>query len=465
MRRGLLILAASASLAFQVRAQEPSMQPTKLTLKSAAAPLPALKYLLLPEVRDLQPGNAVAAYMRAHAIGRYRYGGGKTEQEIDKLMELPFEEFQRVYKSGAAMPPPALEDIDRAARREYWDWEMVAKLRLEGFMARVDEAQILRQVYHFLAYRAEVELAKGEFDKAAYTIQTILAMSRHMADGPTLIHQLVGAAGGIIALYQVEVFIQQPDAPNLYWALAALPLPFIDNRKGFEGERLAIEGYFSELKKMDKEALSQKELQDLTNKCFFVSFSSLGRQKDVDFRSKLQLVGQVIQYYPAARKALIDQGRKAEEVDALPMLQVVVMHNYQICRRVQDDMVKWTYVPFWQGFAHLEEIDAELRKQTFFPFHLLLPGVKLVHEATVRLDRRIAALRCVEALRLHVAQTGKVPGSLDEITLVPVPLDPFTGKSFQYTATNGVVTLYGPPPPGRPVNEGTVVNYQITIKR
>ena len=53
--------------------------------------------------------------------------------------------------------------------------------------------------------------------------------------------------------------------------------------------------------------------------------------------------------------------------------------------------------------------------------------------ARTRMDRRVAALRCVEAVRLYAAaHDGKLPPSLDEIKDVPVPRDPVDDKPFGY---------------------------------
>jgi len=466
MLRGLLSLPVFVAVALPALAQAPELEPKKLNLKAAAAPVPALKYRLLPEVRDLQPGNALICYMRALNPEFYPSAArGKQLQELDKLRELPFDEFKKTKKPGFGLPQLALEEVDRGARREYCDWEMLARLRKDGFSTPVPDVQIMRQFAFFLGYRARLELSKGEFDKAAYTVQTILALSRHLAEAPVLINELVGMALASIGLDQVEDFIQQPDAPNLYWALTGLPRPFIDIRKGLEGEKMMLEAEFPELIKLDRQPLSAEQFKRLANIGSNPNLMFKGT-RDATFPEKLDLVGRVVQQYPAARKALIDQGREAEEVDALPMLQVVLSHNYQQFRRMQDDMEKWIFVPFWEAHKGRQQIDADHGNMvSAFPFAHVLPAVWRVYEASVRLDRRIAALRCIEALRLHLAETGKLPGSLDDITQVPIPIDPFTGKQFQYTARGDEVTLFGPPPPGVAAHENNVINYRITIKR
>jgi hypothetical protein len=465
MYRRFMMLAMLMPMALPVQAQQPEPAPKKLTLKAATAPVPALKYRLLPEIRDLQPGNAAMSYLRAINPEWYSSAtrGAKWET-IDDLLDMPFADFKLAKKPGVPAPM-SLHEVDRGARREYCDWEMLPRLRREGFSTLVPDLQYMRQLGRLLSFRARTELAKGEFEKAAFTAQTIFALSRHVGESPTLISALVGLAIGQIALDGVEDFIQQPDAPNLYWALTGLPRPFIDIRTGLGGEKVGFEKDFPEIKKLEKGPLTADELKRLANFCADET-TLYGNLPEPSFAKKLELVGRVTQQYPAARKYLIEQGRKAEEVDALPMVQVVLAHNYQQFRRLQDDMEKWLAVPFWEGHKGRQQSEADIfaNQSSAYPFVKLLPALARIHQATARLDRRIAALRCIEALRLHVKETGKLPASLSEVTLVPIPIDPFTGKQFQYTVRGDEVTLFGPPPPGAAAHEGNTVHYQFTIK-
>jgi hypothetical protein len=68
-----------------------------------------------------------------------------------------------------------------------------------------------------------------------------------------------------------------------------------------------------------------------------------------------------------------------------------------------------------------------------------------VQNASARQERRFAALRVIEALRLHAAANGgNLPDKLDAITEVPLPIDPITGKPFEYTRTDDQAVLLGP---------------------
>src|SRR5207248_10401531 len=111
-----------------------------------------------------------------------------------------------------------------------------------------------------------------------------------------------------------------------------------------------------------------------------------------------------------------------------------------------DEMTKWQTFPYWEASKGTEEAErlTKLAKEKAgrlilsdapaIPLApLVLPALQKVMTARVRLDRRIAALRCVEAVRLYGAAHGaKLPATLGAIKEVPIPTDPGTGKEFAY---------------------------------
>jgi hypothetical protein len=98
-------------------------------------------------------------------------------------------------------------------------------------------------------------------------------------------------------------------------------------------------------------------------------------------------------------------------------------------------------------------------------FAMLYPAVEKVHEAHVRVDRRLAQLRAVEAVRLHAAKAGAVPKTLAEATTVPVPDDPATGKPFEYKADGETFMLSAPPPKGEQPNPSNAFEYMVTVRK
>ncbi|MFC1603861.1 hypothetical protein ACFL5F_02430 [Planctomycetota bacterium] len=81
-----------------------------------------------------------------------------------------------------------------------------------------------------------------------------------------------------------------------------------------------------------------------------------------------------------------------------------------------------------------------------------------------RLDRHVAALQCIEAIR-HYAAThdGRLPENLSNIGQVEVPKDVTSGKAFEYRRTAIGASLQSAIPEGG--KERDAVNYEIVLKK
>jgi hypothetical protein len=461
-----ILLAAAAAAPAQA---PPEGEPTKLTLSPAAAPSPALKYVLLPELKDQTPGNAAVEYYRAFSPEWwFQIRQPKMAEKIDQALETPLKDLSRkdlAWVENYRM----LQQVDNAARREYIDWGMAERLRRAGFGLLVPDIQGLRQIGKLLAVRARLEIAEGRYDKAVYTLQSGLALAQHTGDGVILIQSLVGIALAQMMIAQVEELIQQPDAPNFYWALTNLPRPFFNLHKALQGEKLGLYATLPDLKNLETTRLTQEQQQkwlqilggDLDEALF-------GRKPEWSNRLMGTLL--VLRAYPEAKQALIAEGRKPEEVEALPTLQVVLIHSWLQYQRLQDEFFKCYGLPYWEAQRRLEQAHQRFRQARnrleARPFIDALPAIQRVVAAPVRWERRVAALRCVEAIRMYAADhDGKLPESLDAITEVSIPIDPMTGKAFTYRASGDRATLAAPPPPGESANSLNTLHYELTFRR
>jgi len=87
------------------------------------------------------------------------------------------------------------------------------------------EYRLLADLVHL---KARLEILQSQYDKAAETIRTGLAMSKHVGEAPTVMQGMVGVAMASLLLRSVEDWAQTTSAPNLYPALHALPRPLVD---------------------------------------------------------------------------------------------------------------------------------------------------------------------------------------------------------------------------------------------
>jgi hypothetical protein len=90
-----------------------------------------------------------------------------------------------------------------------------------------------------------------------------------------------------------------------------------------------------------------------------------------------------------------------------------------------------------------------------------------VHERirvlTKKLDRQVAALQCIEALRLYAAgHGGKFPNQLSDVTEVNVPVDPLSGKPFVYKRSGSKAVLQAVLP--ETATPKDALEYKLTLK-
>jgi hypothetical protein len=272
-----------------------ALPPVEMTLHPSKKTDSAQKYQLLPKAEELIDADAVPLYIKAveslpeelntEQINQWR----KTEP--DKLPQKQVQATLEKFK-------PSLELLKQAAKCKRCDWTHDALQNLTQY----------RIIAFLLSLQIHSEIAQGRYDSAIDTMRTGFALAKNLSREPMLISGLLAVAISGVMARQIEQFVQRPDAPNLYSALAALPQPFIDL-----SEQLEIE--------------------------------------EADTRQK-------------------------------------------------------------------------------------------VHAITNRLERHIAALQCIEALRLYAGKhDGKFPDKISDITEVTTPDDPVTKKPFSYNRTGSEAVL------------------------
>jgi hypothetical protein len=127
------------------------------------------------------------------------------------------------------------------------------------------------------------------------------------------------------------------------------------------------------------------------------------------------------------------------------------------------NLLKYAYLPYPDALKASAGSEDRLKALEDGPLGLfasLIPRIMAVYRAEARLDRTMAMERVIEALRLHAANQGGLPDSLDRVTIVPIPLDPMTGRLFEYRREGETAILVGPESEPK-----LVLTYRITLRR
>jgi hypothetical protein len=355
----------------------------------------------------------------------------------------------------------ALRQADYSARLDTPDWQLLLKLRRDGIGLLLSDAQVMRGLAAALKVRFRAEVAERRFDDALVTAKTMFALSRHLGENPTFIGDLIGVAIGSLTVGPLEEMIQQPGCPNLYWALTDLPAPFIDLRKGCQGEVVMVEAEFRQL---DEKA----PMNDAQLKLFLDRVRSWYSEGNLNDRS---IKGEPIDWVAAqaknedrvraVRKRLIESGLVADKVKQFPAQQVILLDEKLEYEIERDERLKIMALPYWEA----EKVQAAAPKEKGEHLFALVPALLKIRQAQARLDQRLGLLRCVEAMRIHAAENdGKLPAKLSDVKL-PLPMDPITGKPFLYQLNGDRATLRGTPPAGRENQAGYDVRYEVMIAK
>lgn len=414
---------------------------------------PALRHRLLPELKDYQSGNQVQAFYKCFFEQHQFFHSKEAMDQRDKWNDAPLKDLAGV-KELIDYGGAAVKQANYAARLDGVDWQITNQAQTDGIYLLLPDVQQMRMLAYVLKIRVRGEIARGEFDNAIHTLQTMFALGRTFNEQPTLIGSLVGIAITAIALGEVEEFIQQPGAPNLFWALADLPNPFIDLRKGSQGEKLFLKGYHG-LRKATP--LPDADLNKLAASIDAI-LQIEGKPKNTGARFKAAAADKAA--LDRAKALLVTTGYKPADLDKLPPLQIVMMADLAKFDIDLDEMMKWSNFPFWQIPADIGKLAPDAG-----PFGELLPAWYKVLSARTRQQQQVALLMAAEAVRAYAgANGGMLPTSLADIRL-PVPVDPYTGKPFAFEAKDDKATIRSNPPAEVAKNPANNRAYEITIRK
>lgn len=475
-----LVLAASGRAAETAPAKAEKPQVVSLTLHPAAAPCPALKLRLLPKFSEQTTGNAAPLYLKAFlALADCKLDDQAWQQVIQwletPLAELPKEDVRKTLEPTGEV----LRLVAIAARRSECDWALSTREEENPFTMVLPELQHARSVGRLLALRMRLAIAEKRFGPALDDLKTGLALARHTAAAPMLVNGLVAMAIARTMEDQLQTLVQQPGAPNLYWALTTLPDPMVDLHPALMMEAdiadQIVARLFPEVSGPSRPSLTEAQWQTALEQTADRVAKLLGLAADSQTEVaswKKTLTPAMAKAAAAAAKAdLIRQGWAEAEVRKMCAPEAVLCDVFAAFGAYRDELFKWFVLPCWQAeagrqqaeaiFADRGEKEDPLKKACLTFPRLLTPAIGKCQERMADTQRHVAALRTIEAVRAYAAgHGGKLPASLEAIQGMPISINPVTGKSFGYRIEGNAAVLVAD---GGPVDQQ--VHYRLTMAK
>jgi hypothetical protein len=464
MRR--LILCFLLSLCVSLAAS--AGPPVSLTLQPAKIPSPALKYPLLPDQRQQTNADAAPIYREAIKASQ-RLQVVQQDELYKKWLATPLAELPRQAVAEQMMSAQEVFDLlDKAARCTRCDWGTLEAVRKEGVFAQSREVDALERLASLSAMRVRWQLAEGHTDQAIAALQTALAMARHVGESHTFFHFTTGQTLANV-LRQLDAFVETPGTPNLYWSLATLPRPLIDARNAMQGERLWAQNLFPGLADVLNDPQAGVMTPELLQKCGRL-LEGVRFEPNRNFLDRMNFVKELKAKHEVAKAALIAAGRPRAKVEAMPHIQAALLHSYLELDQRYDEIDKWRNTPYWEivEFTKMEKNGGRLKERPLdapaVPLaDMFFGGPEKLLLRSARLERDIALWRTIEMLR-HYAAThdGQLPPKLDAVKELPLPLNPFTGKPFEYERAGDMAILRAVALPLWPKE---VVIYELKMNR
>ena len=469
--RALVVVALFGGAAANARAADAPPPPPaadmtdviRLTVRPAALPVPALKYRMLPEVADQQPGNAAVLYLtaaRQMTEARANAVAGTANPKpvdaprpaddsdlIDSLLDAPLESFPK-HKARELVNryAAALDQFRLATLRDRCHFD--PPFRTEGFATLLPYVNDARPLARVAAVAARLKAAEGDAAGAVELLGRVFTFARHLDADAFLIQVLVGAAVAQHGIRTLPDVMQMPGGPNLYWALGTVPSPMFDLAKCWEAERAGVHFTIPFMREARAGRLSAEQWR-----ASMASITRAGQAAGAhnaataeDFAMALMAA----QQYPPAKRYAIDQLKLAPaDVERMSVPQVLGMYWVGQYDRFSHETAAALTLPFPQALPRLAAQEARLQRdggREWGPLSVFFPAATRAVVNGRMPDRRVAALRCVEAVRAYAAaHDGKAPESLDRLTDVPAPVDPITGRPFAYARTADGFTIEAPP--------------------
>lgn len=416
--------------------QPPEAAParTELLLDAADQSRPPLRHRLTFAPHEQIPGNAVASYFAAVSLK----SGADWRERAEEVLGISIEDLRKRDAAGEfgfiEEHADLLKMVETATRfqRCQWDWDYN-----QGFGLLLPHLSPMRDLGKLVAARARVRVVRGDFDGAVSDIRVGLTLARHVGDTGFVILFIVGHSIAGMVLDVLEEMAAQPGAPNMYWPLAQLRMPLLGLGEAIDQEwqTLVLGDVVPNLDDPTLPEWSASRWQDEGERMFvkLAEISSLSNNDASPTLPTTSFTAMSLLVYPEAKAAMIARGADQRAVEAMPVARVVVTHLTEELRQQSQELGKWYWLPYWQAHEGLAHEDAKFYpKRADMAWKLTRALVPLLRHAKLveaRLEKQVAALRVVEAVRATAAQRGE-GFDLGQGLVWPVPIDPFTGVPF-----------------------------------
>lgn len=427
---------------------EPASKPDQMEKRAfeltptAAPTLTPNSQLLYGSAKRLT-GNAAPLYMDAFLL----IGSSANETAENAIEAYDAGDFKKFESLAGALNVPAMwQELEMASRRTYCDF--AAPFREMGEGTLLPHLNSLRAMMQVVIARARLQILHGQAEEAIRTLRIGYEMSGKIND-PVLVSALVAAGIERQTNDTLMDLMNRPECPNLYWDLTLLPAERQTQRRAWDAEEGWVYICIPDLARFRAgQSLSAAQWRAILTDdmaplyAVYSDYHSVGTKPHPDpiKDASADVVRQARAFYSQGHHVGLEQ---AAAIDAAIVLGEFYFNQWRVA---QDSMDRLRGLSYPEILARTSGDKARMKKlmaeEPTNPFYLHFSDFYSLTMTFARADREVAALTAVEAVRSYAAaHAGSLPAALADITETPVPVNPMTGKSFDYRVDGEMATL------------------------
>ncbi|TWU46283.1 hypothetical protein Poly51_56790 [Rubripirellula tenax] len=428
--------------------------PRTVSIAPMAAPDPMLRYRFWPAAehrqdRDPMPGVLRALILMHSAVANAADDEPNEYEQHFQWNELPLDQLpvDDVHRSLDRFNT-SINELMRIenAMKIHYDLGVEALSVNETIGLLLPEFQDMRMLCRILELKARLAILEHRYDEAIETVRIGFRLSEVASQStPFLVGRLIGIAIAERMLQVVEAAVVQPDFPNVYWALAALPSErLFEVRQAIEFESTLLTKMLPGAPDMSSPTIGQdaaaSQLLDLADQAHGVLVGTTSSPDD-DHRAAMLMMGMyVAMMAEPSRDGLQSTDVWKNRAGELSDCEAVLRWTSLRLRRFRDQWEAWQTLPpdvfaASQSQRWMLADDSESRDLAVRVARELTPSFQQ-YLYNLRAYQHRSWLMTIEAIRMHADQTGELPATLEKLSPVPAWDDPIASGPFVYQRTD-----------------------------
>lgn len=432
----------------------------RLTVSPSPESTPLLKYRLTVPHEERVVGNAATLYLRSTAenglssprknatdmVGKDPFYDWAQKTPLDEIPADKLRAVSQLFDSWIN------NHIARATRCSECDWglgeEALSGMDLLTFP--LPSMQNTREFARVLSLRTRHAILDGRYDDAVEHLRMTYQLGRNVGKVKLLVCSLIGYVEAAMANDSMLWLIVGDDSPNMYWALSEIPMNVVDHHASLNLD-LSLGLKLMDLEHAESLELSKEEWNRRLERVLSQLRHGLDNpepeeENSVPITDLMSAIGGQTAY-DAAKRRLMASGMQEQNFDGMAVGQVMLVDAAREYKKVAQELEAHSLLPWQMARKSLPVIEEAFRSEKAAQTigrqaaMQIMPAAYATLRAKFRTQRDIALLRSIEALRMHAAEQGAFPKSLDEIENVVVPNNPATAKPFLYRREEGVAII------------------------